>query len=193
MDRASPRHAYRLVLTALVLVALVVVVGTIAVIVTNLPPSDADLAATLAALPTLLPTQTSTPTPVPTLPSVSQDLLVCQREAGRAMNARHMVGATNISGDHLLSVSWISRDWPARNLDDALPGVIMVFDVALEVWERGCAVYDRIQIDVYDGPGDARVHRLTVRVPMDDLIKWRAGEFSDQQLIARLEVTQPGQ
>jgi hypothetical protein len=180
------------VLIALVLITVAVVAGTIAVIVTNLPPTEAEVAATLTALPTSLPTQTPTPTPVPTLAGVSQDLLVCQREAGRAMNARGMIGAANISGDHLLSVSWVSRDWQVRDLDDALSGVIMGFDVALEVWERGCAVYDRVQVDVYDGPGDKRVHRLTVRVPMDDLLEWRAGAFGDQQLIARLEVTQPG-
>ena len=94
---------------------------------------------------------------------------------------------TLISGDHQLLISWLSTSGPVRDLDDALPGVVLGFDVALEIWERGCAIYDRIRVDVYDGPPEQRVHRLTVRVPMDDLLQWRGGKFGDRELIARLE------
>ena len=107
------------------------------------------------------------------------------------MNARSMVGAVTISGDHLMLLSWFSTKWAVRDLDDALSGVIMGFDVALELWEQGCAVYDRVQIDVYDGPRDKQTYRLTVQAPMDDLLRWHAGEFDDRELIARLQVLRP--
>ncbi len=108
------------------------------------------------------------------------------------MRDRGMVGAVNIAGDHLFSLRWVSRR-PVRSLDDALGGVVMGFDVALEVWRRGCAVYDRVQIEVYDREGGEQHRRLVVRVPMDDLLDWRAGRLSDRDLIARLSVTVSGE
>jgi hypothetical protein len=106
------------------------------------------------------------------------------------MNQRDMAGAVHISGDHLFAMTWVSTDWQVRTLEDALPGVILGFDAALEAWQEGCAVYDRVQIEVYDGPAHDPTHRLTVRAPMDDLLKWRAGEYGDRELVARLDVTQ---
>ena len=191
IEHTPPKNVYRIVIGALALVALIIVIVTVALVMASRPPSSEALAATLTAMPTPTPTSTPTPTPVPTLPPVSGDLLVCQREAGRAMNARSMVGTVNISGDHLLLMSWVSTEWQIIDLDDALSGVVMGFDVALDVWQRGCAVYDRVQIDVYDGPGDSRALRLVVHAPMDDLLKWRAGEYTDKELIARLQVTHP--
>ena len=193
MEHSPPRNVYRIVLIALAVFAAVVVIVTVTLLVASRPPSGTAIAATLTALPTPTPTATPSPTPIPTLPAVGDDVLLCQREAGQAMSARSMVGTVNISGDHLLRMSWVSTEWQVRNLGDALSGVIMGFDVALDVWQRGCGVYDRVQIDVYDGPGDNRTHRLTVHVPMDDLLKWRAGEFTDNQLIARLQVVEPAQ
>jgi hypothetical protein len=189
MEQPPSGRAYRVVIIVLALVALVVLIVIGAALVATRPPTAAEIAATLTALPSPTPTSTPTPTPIPTVPAVNADLLVCQREAGRAMNARGMVGTANISGDHQLLISWLSTAGPVRTLDDALPGVVLGFDVALEIWERGCAVYDRVRVDVHDGPPEQRVHRLTVRVPMDDLLQWRAGTFGDQALIARLEVT----
>ena len=190
MEQPPPRRVYRIVIVALALVTLVVLGVIGAALIASRPPSAEDIAATLTALPSPTLTSTPTPTPIPTVPGVSADLLVCQREVGRAMNARRMVGTANISGDHQLLISWLSTSGPVRDLDDALPGVVLGFDVALEIWERGCAIYDRIRVDVYDGPPEQRVHRLTVRVPMDDLLQWRGGKFGDRELIARLEVTQ---
>ena len=191
MEHGPPRNVYQIIVIALAVVAAIVVIGTVALLVASRPPSSKAIAATLTALPTPTPTTTPTPTPVPTLPAVSGNTLLCQREAGEAMSARSMVGTVNISGDHLLWMSWVSTEWQVRDMDDALSGVIMGFDVALDVWQRGCGVYDRVQIDVYDGPGDSRTHRLTVHAPMDDLLRWRAGEFTDNQLIARLQVVEP--
>lgn len=188
MESLTPKRVYRVVVGLLALIALIVLTSVGVALVASRPPSPAGVAATLTALPTLTPTSTPTPTPVPTLPGVSSELLVCQREAGLAMNARSMVGAVNISDDHLLLLSWFSIDWEVRTLDDAISGVMLGFDLALDVWQRGCAVYDRVQIDVYDGAGDRQRHRLSVHVPMDDLLKWRAGELSDKELIAKLRV-----
>jgi hypothetical protein len=162
-----------------------------AVLIANRPLSPEAVAATLTALPSPTVTPPPTPTPIPTLPGVSSELLVCQRKAGRAMNARNMVGAVNISDDHLFLLNWLSLDWEISDLDDALPGVIMGFDVALDVWQRDCAVYDRVQIEVSERRGEEQTHQLTVQAQMDDLLKWRAGGLSDKELIARLKVTQP--
>ena len=191
MERTQSKHVYRFVIGALVLVALVVLIITGVVLVASLPPSPEVIAATLTAMPAPTPTWTPVATPVPTLAGISDELLVCQREAGKSMNARSMVGAVTISGDHMMLLSWFSTDWAVRDLDDALSGVIMGFDVALELWDRGCAVYDRVQIDVYDGPRDKQTYRLTVQAPMDDLLRWHAGEFDDRELIARLQVIRP--
>jgi hypothetical protein len=193
MERARPVHVYRMVVIALAVIALLTLIVIGVALIAGRPPSPEAVAATLTAMPTSTMTTTPEPTPVPTVPGISEDLLVCQREAGRAMNARGMVGAVNISDDHLLLMSWVSTDWAVHSLDDALSGVILAFDVALDLWQRGCAVYDRVQVDVYDGPKEDRTHRLTVNVPMDDLLRWRAGEFSDSELVARLRVTQPSQ
>lgn len=191
MDQPQPRKVYRLVIGILGLVTLLVLI-VVGIVLTNArPPSPEEMAATLTALPTLTPTQTPIPTAIPTVPGVSADLLVCQREAAAAMNARNLVGTVNISDDHLLMMSWVSQDWQVNDLDDALSGIIMGFDVALDVWERGCAVYDRVQIQIYDGPGDQRRYRLSVECKMDDLLRWRAGEYGDKELIARLVVTLP--
>lgn len=187
---SSPRRTFRTVVGILLLVT-AGILGCIGIVLAvNRPPSGKAIAATLTALPSPTPTFTSTPTPVPTLAGVSDALLVCQREAGRAMDARNMVGAVNISEDHLFLMKWVSLDWQVDALDDALAGVIMGFDVALEVWKKGCAVYDRVQIEVYDRRGERQTHQFSVHAQMDDLLNWRAGELNDTDLIARLKVAQ---
>jgi hypothetical protein len=142
-----------------------------------------------------------TPTAIPTLAGTNQELLICQRDVGLAMNARQMVGAANLSDDRLLRLRWMSMDWAVSDLDDALPGVILGLDVALEVWEEGCPLYDRVQIKVYDRASieedgrrqERQVHRLTVQADMDDLFQWQAGALSDSALLERLQVTEPGE
>ena len=191
MSQSPSKRVFRIVVVTLSL-GVVGVLGFLGVVlIANRPPSPEAIAATLTAMPSPTPTVTPTPTPIPTLPGVNHDLLVCQREAGREMNAREMVGAVNISDDHVFLLSWFSLDWEIHDLQDALAGVIMGFDVALGVWERGCAVYDRVQIDVYHGVGDQQTHQLVVQAQMDDLLKWRAKELNDSELIARLQVTEP--
>jgi hypothetical protein len=190
MNPSQPEHVYRAVVVGLGIIALIVLVAVGVVLATSFPPTAAQIAATLAALPSA-PVQTPTPTSVPPVPGTSPELLVCQREAGQAMNEREMVGAVNVSDDHRLLMSWVSTRRAVRGLDDALSGVILGFEAALETWDRGCAVYDRVQIEVYDGPRDQQIHRLSVEAGIDDLLKWHEGEYRDQELVARLEVAQP--
>jgi hypothetical protein len=184
----SSRRTFRILVSILAVIT-VIILGFIGVVLAmNLPPSPTEIAATLAALPNPTSTAVPSPTPVPTLPGVTEALLVCQREASQAMVARSMVGAVNLSENHLFLLKWVSRDWQVEDLNDALAGVIMGFDVALDVWDQGCAVYDRVQIDVYDQRGDRQEHRFSVQAQMDDLLKWKAGGLSDSGLIARLEI-----
>jgi hypothetical protein len=182
---------YRVIVGVLLFIALGISIFVGVVLIVNRPLSAEEIASTAAALPNPTAPPTFTPTPVPTLPGVSEELLVCQRDAGFAMNERNLVGAVNISDDHLFLLSWISRDWMVNDLDDALPGVILGFDVALDVWQEGCAVYDRVRIDVWDRRAEEQMHQLTVQAQMDDLLQWRAGKLSDGELLARLQVTQP--
>ena len=191
MNRVPIKPEFRTIITILVLVFSITLVFVGIVLVINRPPSADAIAATAAALPSPTMSPTQTPTPAPTLPGVSEQLLLCQRQAGFALNERHLVGAANISDHHLLLLSWVSLKWSIDDLDDALPGIILGFDAAIDVWENGCAVYDRVQINAWDKREDEQIHRLTVLANMDDLLAWEADQLSDTELIARLQVTEP--
>jgi hypothetical protein len=183
------QRTYRLIVLILIgISAIALAIVAVALVVTR-PPSAQQVAATLAAAP---PRHTATPqpTPVPTLAGVSPELLLCQRQAGQAMYARQMVGAVNLADDRWIIFQWVSLDWPVSNLNGALAGVISSLDVALEVWQGGCTVYDRVRIEVHDREGDVQAHRLTVTAQMNDALRWRTGELDDAALIARLEVEQ---
>ena len=187
----SSQRTFRMVVAVLA-VAMVCVLAFVGILLfLNRLPSAEAIAATLAAMPTPTALPTSIPTPVPTLPGISEQLLVCQREAGQAMSTRGMPGAVNLSDDHLLLLKWISMNWPVQNLDDALPGVVTGLDVALDVWEKECTVFDRVQIEVYDRRDNRQALRLNILAQVDDMLKWRAGQLQDSDLIARLTVTQP--
>jgi hypothetical protein len=188
MDERSTEQTFQILVISLLAVTIVILGFVGVVLALNRSASARAIAATLTAMPS--PAPPFDPTPVPTLPGVNEELLVCQREAGQAMSAREMVGGVNISDDHLFLIKWVSLDWQVDALDDALAGVILGFDAAVDVWEQGCAVYDRVQVDVYDRRNEEQLHQLTVRVGMDDLLKWRAGELRDSDLIARLQVTE---
>ncbi len=182
---------FRAIVGILVLGFSIILLFVGVVLVANRPPSAKELAATLTALPSPTWAPTATPTPIPTIPGVTADLLACQRQAGIEMNERDLVGAVNISDDHLFRLTWVAHGWEINDLDDALPGVILGLDVALDVWQNGCAVYDRIQIDVWERSGERQSRRLSVQSHIDDLIAWRDKTITDQELIARLEIVAP--
>ena len=187
LDVPSQR-TYRVIVLILVGISVVALSLVAAALIVTRPPSAQQVAATLTAAALPRYTATPIPTPVPTLPGVSPDLLLCQRQAGQAMHARQMAGAVNLADDHLLSFQWVSQDWPITDLNGALGGVMSSLDVALEVWQNGCTLYDRVQIEVYDREQGQQVHQLTVVSQMSDALRWRTGEINDTELIARLEV-----
>jgi hypothetical protein len=180
MLNVPTQRAYRLIVAILIGVSVVVLGLVAAAWVVTRPPGASHAAATLTAAPV--------PTPVPTLAGVNPKLLLCQRQAGQAMHTRQMVGAVNLADDRRITFQWISQDWAVSDLDSALAGVMSSLDVALEVWQEGCMLYDRIEVEVYDREGNAQNHRLTVTAQMDDALSWRMGRLSDAALLARLEV-----
>jgi len=181
------QRTYRVIVAILIGISVVALSLVAMALIVTRPPS-AQQAATLTAAARPRHTATPIPTPVPTLPGVSPDLLLCQRQAGQAMHARQMAGAVNLADDHRLTFQWVSQQWPVTDLNGALGGVISGLDVALEVWQNGCTLYDRVQIEVYDREYGQQVHRLTVVAQMSDALYWRTGEINDAELIARLEV-----
>jgi hypothetical protein len=177
---SDSRRTYRIitgVLAAIVLVTLAILAWALI----RLPSTQANS--------TVPPPRPPTQTPIPPLAGVSDELLVCQRQATLAMHARQMVGAANLADDRQLRLRWLSIEWPVEDLEDALPGVILGLDVAAEVWQEGCAVYDLASIEVYDRRQEQQVHRLTVQAHVRDLLRWRAGDLRDSELLDRLEVT----
>lgn len=189
MQQAENPTYIRWLVTILIGIFSFTLVLAIVVVLLNRPPSADVLVATLAALPTQPPT--ATPTPVITLPGVNDALLVCQRTVGFELNERHLVAAANLSDNHLLSLSWVSKDWPVNDLNDAVPGIVLAFDAAVEAWKNGCAVYDRVQIAVWDRRDGQPVRQLEAIAMIDDLLKWHNGEFGDQALLQRIEVIYP--
>jgi hypothetical protein len=181
----------RLIIGLSGLIALIVltIVGTVLLRLAMPPPDAPPVTQTVA--PPAQEEALPAPTPAPTMSGISDEMLVCQRELGQAMNARNLVGAVNLSDDRALHMTWVSTEWSVRGLQDAVPGIIASLDAALEVWDQGCAIYDRVEIEVYDGPRDAQVHRLTVRLSADDLLQWRAGALQDHELLLRLGVIRP--
>ncbi len=170
----------------LVLCTTLLLVGV--VLLLNRPPPAEAIVATLAALPSPTMPPTPTPTPAPTVPGVSDALLVCQRTVGFELNKRSLVAAANLSDNHVLSMSWVSLGWSVNNLHDALPGIVLAFDAAIDAWKTDCAVYDRVQIEVWDRREDRQVRRVSVEAMVDDLLKWRDGELGDQALLQRLYI-----
>ena len=190
MNRTPSKPQFRMIVTILVLGFSIVLLFVGIVLIVNKPPSAEGIATTMAAMPSPTALPTVTPTPAPTLPSVTDTLLVCQRNVGFALHERNLVAAANISDNHLLDLYWVSLGWPIQDLDDALSGVVLGFDAAVEVWKDGCAVYDRVQVVVWDRRQGEQVRRLTVQANVDDLLAWQAGELSDKELIIRLQVTE---
>lgn len=189
-------HRTFALLTVLLTVILLVALALALLTWTWTRPLPADAVAATRTAQSYLEGGAATPTPIPTLAAVRGELLVCQRQAVLALNARQLSGAANLAADRELRLRWVSMDWAVDTMGDALPGVVLGLDAALEVWKDGCAFYDRVEIEVYDRrkPADSghaqeqQVLRLTVRAQIDDLLRWRAGEIGDRELLERLEV-----
>jgi hypothetical protein len=184
----------QLLILAFLAVANVMVLGSLGVLTFGgHQPSSEELMATLAALPTATLTTSPSPTPFPTLPPVNVDYLVCQREAGAAMHARQMVGAVQVASDGRFELTWLCRDRPIDDLEDALDGVMQAFLVALQTRDEDRCPFDQVWIQVWDERAEQRAFRLGVGASVVDLVAWHSGAIDDQQLIARLEVIYPSQ
>ena len=184
----------QLAILAFLAVANVMVLGFLSVLAFgNHQPSAEEIMATLAALPTATPTPLPSPTPFPTLPPVSADCLVCQREASVAMYAHQMVGAVQVSSDGRFELIWLSRDRSISGLDDAWEGITQAFLVALQTRDEERCPFDRVQIEVWDERTEQRAFRLGVHASIADLFAWRSGMIDDKQLIERLEIIYPQQ
>lgn len=191
-ERRPTGKEFRVLVIALATVMVIVVFLVVLVLAINHPPSANALVATAQAMPSPTPLFAMTPTPIPTIPGVNPILLVCQRDAGFALNKRQVVGSVNISDDHLFLMGWVAHGWAVQDVDDALPGLIGGFEAALDVWQGGCAVFDRVRIMVWERQDAGQWYRFSVQASVDDLLKWRAGELTDRDLLARLEVTVAG-
>jgi hypothetical protein len=192
MRDVTARRTYRWIVLLLVGISAVTLALVVTSVLVTRPPTVRRASATRTVAARLRPAATPAPTPVPTLPGVRPSLLLCQRQAGQAMQARDMAGAVNLADDRQITFRWVSPAWEISSLDSALAGVISSLDVALEVWQDGCTLFDRVQIEVYDREGQAQVHRLRVTAQMSDVLRWRAGEIDDAVLLGRLAVVRVG-
>lgn len=158
----------------------------------NRPLSTAELAATLAALPTETPTPTPTPTPWPT-PIPPTDLsLVCQREAGEVLYRLGLAGSIHVAPAGRLDITLHSRAPAVERFADAKEDVWTAFEIALALQEGGCSLFDQLQVIVLDTRWSPPRSQVTVLAQLDDLQAWQQERIIDAELIARLQVDSPG-
>jgi len=161
------------------------------IIQSNRPLTAAELAATLAALPTdtPMPTPTSTPWPTPVPPS--EKSLVCQREAADALYRLGLAGSVHVASGNRLDIHLHSRAPAVERFADAREEVWMAFELALALQEEGCAFFDQLLVHVLDTRWDPPRPRVTVLAQVDDLEAWQQGRIIDAELVARLQVESP--
>lgn len=181
-----------LILLALLLGNLMLCAFLIFLIQSNRPLTQAEMAATVAAMPTSTPTPTATPTPWPTLVSPSEASLACQREAGDALYALGFAGMAHLMPGGTLNLTLHSRAPAVDRFAHAQQDVWAAFEIALYLQEKGCDLYDQLQVVVVDTRWDPPRPQVTVLAQMEDLEAWQAGRIIDAELIARLEVQSPG-
>lgn len=158
----------------------------------NRPLTSAELAATVAALPTNTPTPTPTPTLWPTPIPPSEKSLDCQREAGDALYRLGLAGAVHVAPGGRLDLYVHSRSPAVERFADAKEDVWAAFEIALALREKGCAPFDRLQVMVLDSRWDPPRAQVTVLAQLDDLEAWHQGHIIDAELVARLQVQSPG-
>jgi hypothetical protein len=157
----------------------------------NRPLTTAELAATLAALPTNAPTPTSTSTPWPTPIPPSEKSLVCQRDAGDALYRLGLAGSVHLAPGDRLDVNLHSRAPAIERFADAKEEVWSAFGVALYLHGEGCILFDQLRVVILDTRWDPPRPRVTVLAHLDDLKAWQQGHFIDAELVARLQVESP--
>jgi hypothetical protein len=156
------------------------------------PLTNAELAATLAALPTDTPTPTATPTPWPTPIPPSEKSLVCQREAGDALYRQGLAGVVHVAPSGRLDLYLHSRAPAVERFADAKEEVWTAFELALALQMEGCALFDQLQVTILDTRWDPPRPQVKVLAWLDDLKAWQQGRLIDAELVARLQVQSPG-
>jgi hypothetical protein len=181
-----------LILLGLLLGNLILCAFLIFLIQSSRPLTQAEMAATVAAMPTGTPTPTATPTPWPTLIPPSEASLACQREAGDALHALGLAGTVHVALNGGLNLTLHSRAPAVDRFAHAQEDVWAAFEIALYLQDKGCDLYDRLRVTVLDTRWEPPRAQVTVLAQMNDLEAWQAGRIIDAELIARLEVESPG-
>jgi len=181
-----------LVLLGLFLGNLIICALLVFLIQSNRSLTVAELAATVAALPTHTPLPTLTPTswPTPILPS--EKSLVCQREAGDEIYDRGFAGKVHVAPGGRIDFYLHSRAPAVERFADAKEEVWAAFEIALSLQEKDCVLFDRVQAVVLDTRWDPPRPQVTALAQFNDLIAWQQGRIIDAELIARLQVESPG-
>lgn len=181
-----------LFLLALLLGNLIICALLVFLIQGNRPLTTAELAATVAALPTDTPAPTLTPTSWPTPILSSEKSLVCQREAGDVLYGLGLAGTVHLAPGGRLDLCLHSRAPAVERFADAKEEVWTAFEIALSLREQGCDLFDQLQVLVLDTRWDPPRVQVTVLAQLDDLKAWQQGRIIDAELIARLQVESPG-
>lgn len=158
----------------------------------NRPLRTAELAATLAALPTDTATPAPTPTPWPTPIPPSEKSLVCQWEASDALYRLGLAGSVHLAPGGRLDLYLHSRAPAVERFADAKEEVWTAFEIALALQEKGCVLFDQLQVTVRDTRWNPPRSRVMVLAQLDDLEAWQQGRIIDAELVARLQVESPG-
>lgn len=156
------------------------------------PLTGAELAATLAALPTGTPTPLPTATPWPTPIPPSEKSLVCQRQAGDALQQLALAGTVHLAPGGRLEMYLHSRAPAVARFADAKDEVWTAFGVAVDLYDAGCALFDQLQVTVLDTRWAPPRPQVKVLAQLSDLQAWRKGRLIDAELVARLQVESPG-
>jgi hypothetical protein len=181
-----------LLLLGLLLGNLIVCALLVFLIQSNRPLTNAELAATLAALPTDTPMPTSTPTPWPTPLPPTEKSLVCQREAGDALYRLGLAGVVHVAPSDRLELYLHSRAPAVERFADAKEEVWTAFELALALQKESCAFFDQLQVTILDTRWGPPRPQVKVLAQVNDLKAWQQGRLIDAELIARLQVQSPG-
>jgi acylphosphatase len=158
----------------------------------NRPLTSAELAATVAALPTHTPTPTPTSTPWPTPVPATESSLLCQRQAGDALFNLGLAGSVHVAPNGRLDVYIHGRAPAVDRFAHAQEEVWTAFEIVLALQDQGCGTFEQMQVAVLDTRWNPPRARVKVQAQLDDLIAWKQGRIIDAELMARLQVESPG-
>jgi len=181
-----------LILLGLLVGNLIICAFLVYLIQSNRPLTSAELAVTMAALPTDSPTPLPTDTPWPTPIPPSEQSLICQREAGDQLYALGLAGTAHIAPNGRLDLALHSQSPAVDRLADAQEEMLAAFELAIALQEKKCDLFDQVQVIILDTRWDPPRAQISVLAQFDDLKAWQQGRIIDAELVARLQVQSPG-